>query len=430
MELDDTTEPGRRSFIPVDVNSSFPIQNLPFGVFRPAAGQPRCGVAIGDFVLDLAVLDEAGMLPSLGEKGLFSDSTLNRFAALGRPAWRSLRCRLSQLLDIDEPAIRDNAALRKLALHPRGEVAMLLPVAIGDYTDFYASKEHATNVGILFRGADNALHPNWVHMPIGYHGRASSIVVSGTPVHRPHGQRKGADDKLPDFGPSRAIDFELEVGFIIGPGNQLSEPIPVGQAEDHIFGLVLVNDWSARDIQAWEYVPLGPFLGKNFCTSISPWVVTLDALAPFRCNGPEQAPAPLPYLRSSPPGTFDINLEASLKTPAITQPQLLSRSNFKYLYWSMAQQLAHHTSNGCNMRTGDLLASGTISGPSPGACGSLLELAWNGQRPIALPDGDSRSMLADGDSVTIRGWAQGEGFRVGFGKLTGMVRPPGTIKTF
>ncbi len=423
MELDDTTKPVRRSFIPVNENSCFPIQNLPFGVFRPGKGKPRCGVAIGGFVVDLAVLDEAGLLPSFGEAGLFRDYTLNRFASLGRAAWRSLRCRLSQLLDIDEPTIRDNASLRQLALYPRDEVRMLLPVAIGDYTDFYASKEHAKKVGTLFRGADNALHPNWLHLPIGYHGRTSSIVVSGTPVHRPSGQYKGAQDERPCFGPSRAIDFELEVGFIIGPGNRLSQPIPVEQAEDHIFGLVLVNDWSARDIQAWEYVPLGPFLGKNFCTSISPWIVTLDALAPFRCNSPEQAPAPLPYLQSSQPGTFDIHLEVSLKTPSIAKPQRLARSNFKYLYWSMAQQLAHHTSNGCNLRPGDLLASGTISGPSPDSCGSMLELAWNGQRPIVLPDGDTRAMLHDGDSITIQGWAQGGGYRVGFGHLTGAIAP-------
>ncbi len=421
MELSSTTDPARRSFLSVDADSCFPIQNLPFGVFKPRNGKPRCGVAIGDFVLDLAVLDGADLLPSFGEVGLFSDSTLNRLGSLGRAAWRTLRCRLSQLLDIDEPAIRDNASFRKLALHPRGEVQMLLPMAIGDYTDFYASKEHATNVGTMFRGADNALQPNWLHLPVGYHGRASSVVVSGTPVHRPSGQRKGPDDEVPGFGPSQAIDFELEMGFVIGSGNQLSESIPVEQAEDHVFGLVLVNDWSARDIQAWEYVPLGPFLGKSFCTSISPWIVTLDALAPFRCPGPQQVPAPLPYLQSSQPGAFEIELEVKLTTAAITDPVLLSRSNCKYLYWSMAQQLAHHTSNGCNMRPGDLLASGTISGPSPDAYGSMLELAWNRQRPIKLPDGDTRVMLADGDAITMQGWAQGDGFRVGFGEVTGVV---------
>ncbi len=296
MELSSTTDPARRSFLPVSADSCFLIQNLPFGVFKPRDGKPRCGVAIGDSVLDLAVLAEADLLPAFGETGLFGDSTLNRLGSLGRTVWRTLRCRLSRLLDVDEPTIRDNQSLRQRALHPRSDVQMMLPMAIGDYTDFYASKEHATNVGTMFRGADNALQPNWLHLPVGYRGRASSVVISGTPVHRPNGQRKGPDDDVPSFGPSRAIDFELEMGFVIGSGNQLLESISVNDAEDHIFGLVLVNDWSARDIQRWEYVPLGPFLGKSFCTSIAPWIVTLDALDPFRCPGPPQAPAPLPYL--------------------------------------------------------------------------------------------------------------------------------------
>ena len=420
MELSATTDPSRQSFLAVAPDSCFPIQNLPFGVFKPADGDPRCGIAIGDHVADLSVLEQTMQLPSMDDGNVFSDSSLNRFASLGRDVWREVRCCLSELLDVDSPTLRDDEQLRQRVLHKRSDVEMMLPITIGDYTDFYASKEHATNVGTMFRGADNALQPNWLHLPVGYHGRASSVVVSGTPVHRPNGQRKGPDDEVPSFGPSRAIDFELEMGFVVGSGNRLGDSISVEDAEEHIFGMCLVNDWSARDIQRWEYVPLGPFLGKSFCTSMSPWIVTLDAMAPFRCRGPQQDPVPLDYLKSENAGAFDIDLTVTL-APNRGEPVVLSRSNFKYLYWSMAQQLAHHSCNGCNMRTGDLLASGTISGESPDSYGSMLELAWNRTRPIELPGGETRVMIQDGDTVSMQGGAQGEGYRVGFGEVTGLV---------
>jgi fumarylacetoacetase len=300
---------------------------------------------------------------------------------------------------------------------------MLLPVEIGDYTDFYSSREHATNVGTMLRGADNALQPNWLHLPVAYHGRASSVVVGGTDLHRPMGQTKPTDAPAPVFGPSKSVDFELEMGAFIGPGNALGEPIPIGAAADHLFGLVLVNDWSARDIQAWEYVPLGPFLAKNFGTSISPWVVPMAALEPFRTAGPKQDPNPLPYLRSPGDWAFDIQLEVAIQGTGMDRPHTVCRSNAKHLYWNVCQQLAHHTVNGCNLRTGDLLATGTISGPTPDSYGSMLELSWRGSKPIAFPNGETRTFLRDGDRVTMTGWCQGEGYRVGFGEVTGTLLP-------
>jgi len=315
--------------------------------------------------------------------------------------------------------LRDNAGLRTSVLVPQSEATMHLPAEIGDYTDFYSSREHATNVGTMLRGADKALMPNWLHLPVAYHGRSSSLVVSGTDIRRPKGQFKPDNADAPLFGPSRSLDFELETGVIVGPGNAIGQPIPISQAEDHLVGMVLVNDWSARDIQAWEYVPLGPFLAKNFATSISPWVVPLEALEPFRTAGPKQDPEPLPYLRQSGSHTFDIRLEARLLTEAHT----ITVTNFKYLYWSMAQQLAHHTVNGCNLRPGDLLASGTVSGPMPDSLGCLLELTWRGSRPLTLPSGEQRTFLQDGDRVTLTGWCQGAGYRVGFGEVTGKILP-------
>jgi fumarylacetoacetase len=421
--MDPTTDPALRSWIPVAPESHFPIQNLPYGIFRPrSGGEPRAGVAIGDFVLDLAALELAGLLDTPGPR-VFGGRTLNDFMALGRPAWREVRSRLSRLLRHDEPALRDNAALRERALIPTADVEMLLPAEVGDYTDFYSSREHATNVGTMMRGADNALQPNWLHLPVAYHGRASSVVVSGTDLHRPKGQTKADNAPAPSFGPSRALDFELEMGFFVGPGNALGAPIPIAKAPEHIFGLVLVNDWSARDIQRWEYVPLGPFLAKNFGTTISPWVVTLDALEPFRTAGPVQDPAPLAYLRSPGDWAFDIHLEVSLQADKLDRPQRVCASNLKYLYWNVCQQLAHHTVNGCNLRPGDLLASGTISGPTPDSYGSLLELAWKGTKPLTLPDGQTRAFLQDGDQVTLTGWCQGAGYRVGFGTATGRILP-------
>ncbi|MCW8984446.1 MAG: fumarylacetoacetase, partial [Thermoanaerobaculales bacterium] len=328
-----------RSFVDVPADSHFPIQNLPYGVFRPSAGiAPRIGVAIGDAVLDLSVLADRGLLNgrNLGSGEALREQTLNAFMALGPAAWREARARLTHLLRADEPTLRDDSAVRKAAFHPRSRVEMLLPAAIGDYTDFYSSREHATNVGVMFRGPDNALQPNWLHLPVGYHGRSSSVVVSGTDLRRPMGQIKADDADSPSYGPSRLMDFELEMGFFVGPGNALGEAIPIADTMEHIFGMVLVNDWSARDIQKWEYVPLGPFLGKNFGTSISPWVVTMDALEPFRCAGPEQdEPVPLDYLRIPGKCAYDIHLEVALKSELMTDSATIATSNFKYMYWSI-----------------------------------------------------------------------------------------------
>lgn len=413
------------SFIPVTADSHFSMHNLPFGVFRPRPGEePRVGVAIGAYVLDCSVLVEAGLLAleEVQAAQPFRKASLNTFMGLGRPVWQDVRRRLQHLLSAETDTLRDNEAVRDAAFHRREAVEMLLPVTIGDYTDFYSSREHATNVGTMFRGKENALQPNWLHLPVGYHGRASSVIVSGHDVRRPCGQTKPGDD-APQYGPSRLLDFELEMGFFIGPGNRLGEPVGVADAEEHIFGMVLVNDWSARDIQKWEYVPLGPFLGKSFATTLSPWVVTLDALEPFRTSGPVQDPPPLPYLQNSGPAAFDIHLEVGLQTAQMDAPHPICRSNFKHLYWSMAQQLAHHTVGGCNLRTGDLLASGTISGAAEDSYGSLLELTWRGTRPLSLPGGETRTFLEDGDTVVMTGYAQGDGYRVGFGEARARVLP-------
>jgi fumarylacetoacetase len=355
-------------------------------------------------------------------EGVFARHSLNDFMALGRAVWRDVRETLTTLLSEDESTLKDDRALRDRVLVPVDEYEMLLPARIGDYTDFYSSREHATNVGTMFRGKENALMPNWLHLPVAYHGRASSVVVSGTDLHRPCGQTKADDADAPTFGPSRLVDMELETAFLVGPGNALGEPIPVESAEDHIFGMVLMNDWSARDIQKWEYQPLGPFLAKNFGTSISPWVVTMEALEPFRCAGPEQDPAPLPYLAGSGDGAFDIALEVTL-APEGRPPVLICESNFRYMYWSMAQQLAHHTVTGCPVHPGDLMGSGTISGPTENSYGSLLELTWRGTKPIRLPGGGERKFIQDGDRITITGFGRGDGFRVGFGEVSGTILP-------
>jgi fumarylacetoacetase len=413
--------PSLHSFIDIAPGSHFPIQNLPFGVFRRhAGGEPRVGVGIGAFILDLAELANAGLLDVV-EDFFRRQRTLNAFMAGGPQAWRAVRGKVSRLLRHDEPALRDQPAIRERALVPMADVEMLLPAEIGDYTDFYSSREHATNVGVMLRGPENALMPNWLHLPVAYHGRASSVVVSGTEIRRPRGQTRADDAASPTFGPSRSLDFELELGAFIGPGNHLGEPIPVGDAEQHVCGMVLVNDWSARDLQKWEYQPLGPFLAKNFATSISPWVVTLDALEPFRTAGPRQDPEPLPYLRAAANAAYDIHLEVWLQSAGMDEPVRISATNARGLYWSLAQQVAHHTCNGCNLRAGDLLASGTISGPTPDSLGSLLELAWKGTRPIALPGGETRVFLQDGDRLTLTGWCQGPGYRVGFGEVTGKI---------
>lgn len=417
-----TNDPKLKSWVKVPVGSDFPIQNLPFGIFKTEYLSAVAGVAIGDHVLDLVYLHEHEYFDGLGlPQGLFNQKYLNEFFALGRKTITAVRNRVSELLreDNDEMPI----AVREIALIAKEEVQMLIPVRIPNYTDFYSSEEHATNVGSMFRDPKNALLPNWKHMPVGYHGRASSIVVSGTDIHRPKGQIKPAESDLPAFHPTRKLDFELEVAFITCGETKLGQHIPVSHTEDFIAGFVLFNDWSARDIQQWEYVPLGPFLGKNFGSTISPWVVTLDALEPFRVDGPEQNPRVLPYLAFEGKKNVDIILEVLMKTeksPEIT----VSRSNFKYMYWNICQQLAHHTVNGCNIQTGDLYASGTISGPSPGSYGSLLELTWNGGKKLHLADGIERTFIEDGDTVIMRGHAERDGLRIGFGECTGKILPP------
>ena len=420
-----------RSFIEVAADSHFPLENLPFGVFKPRNGAARVGVALGEYVVDLAALERAGLfkdLPpeSLSRTGIVAATTrdsLNEFLSLGRTAWRAVRARLQHLLAADTPTLRDDAALRERAFHHQRDVAMQLPARIGNYTDFYSSYHHAHNVGTMLRGPENALMPNWKWLPVAYHGRASSVVISGTEVHRPRGQIKPPDAPVPVFGPTNGLDYELEMAFLIGPGNSLGQPVPIERAIDHIFGLVLMNDWSARDIQAWEYQPLGPFLAKNFCTSISPWVVMLEALEPFRKALPKQDPEPLPYLRSTNDFTFDIQLEARLQTEGMKEAHVITRTNFQNLYWSIAQQLAHHTIGGCNLEPGDLLASGTLSGAAEESRGCMLELTWRGADPLKLPNGETRKWLEDGDTLTLSGWCDGGDYRIGFGEVTGRILP-------
>jgi len=415
-----------KSFIPVSPESDFPLQNLPYGVFKLKVGsEPAIGAAIGEYVLDLSVLEQKGLFlkTSLGGKTVFAKSSLNDFMSAGRAAWKQVRTILQTILSEDNPLLRDDPTLRKIALIPMSDVKMCLPVEIGDYTDFYSSKEHAVNVGTMFRGKENALMPNWVHIPIAYHGRSSSIVISGTDIIRPKGQTKEAEAHVPSFGPSRLLDFELEMGFFIGVPNKLGDPVKIDDAYEHIFGMVLVNDWSARDIQTWEYQPLGPFLAKNFATSVSSWVVTMEALEPFRCAGPAQDPEPMEYLQTKGDMAFDIKLDVSIKTQKQKEPFIISRSNFKYLYWNICQQLAHHTSNGCNLRTGDMMASGTISGPDKDSFGSMLELTWRGENPINLPSGEQRKFLEDSDTLTIKGYCIGNGYRIGFGEVSGKMMP-------
>ena len=412
--------PESKSFIELDAECHFPIQNLPYGIFtRSGQPQPHVGVAIGNLVLDLAELEQLGLLSDYSDgPSIFLRDNLNGLMQSGRAIWTRLRNRLQELLDFDCPEIRDHKNIRDAVLHPQTECEMLMPVMVPDYTDFYSSRDHATNVGTMLRGAENALQPNWLHLPVAYHGRSSSLITSGTDIRRPIGQL--AENK---FGPSRAIDFELEMGFFIGEETNWGDEIQISQTPQHIFGMVLVNDWSARDIQKWEYVPLGPFLAKSFATSISPWVVTTDALTPFQRPLPTQHPPVLPYLSWSSDYIYDIDLRVSL-TPSDTQESVeITRSNFQNLYWSMHQQLAHHTVNGCNVRVGDLLASGTISGAEKNSRGCMLELSWRGAEPLELPGGGKRVFLEDGDRVTMTGWCQGAGYRVGFGEVTAKLLP-------
>ncbi len=415
--------PKLKSWVEVPVGSDFPIQNLPFGIFKTEYLSPVAGVAIGGHVLDLVYLHENGFLDGLGlPVGIFNQRYLNDFIGLGKKKTREVRERISELLQHDNDELKSNVAAREIALIPMSEVELQLPIRIPNYTDFYSSEEHATNVGTMFRDPKNALLPNWKHLPVGYHGRASSIVVSGTDIHRPKGQIKPLDSEIPLFCPSQKVDFELEMAFITCTDTKLGTSISTKDAEEHIFGFVIFNDWSARDIQNWEYVPLGPFLGKNFGSTISPWIVTLDALQPFRVKGPDQFPQVLPYLVANGERNFDISLEVLIK-PEQSDETTVSRSNFKYMYWNVNQQLAHHTVNGCNVQVGDLYASGTISGPSPGSFGSMLELTWNGQRPMHLADGTERKFINDGDTVVLRGHAEKDGVRIGFGECKGKILP-------
>jgi fumarylacetoacetase len=416
-------DPKLRSFIPVGPASDFPIQNLPYGVFSARDGlAPRVGVAIGDQVLDLWQLVQDCRIDVV-EPGVFAASTLNPFMALGPKVWSRTRARISELLRHDQPELRDNPKLRQRALVPMADVKLHLPIAVSGYTDFYSSKEHATNVGTMFRDKSNPLLPNWLHIPIGYNGRSSTVVVSGSKVRRPHGQLKPPNAELPSFGSCKRLDFELEMGVVIGQPSAMGEMLTESQAEAMIFGFVILNDWSARDIQQWEYVPLGPFQAKAFATSISPWIVTREALEPFRMHGPEQNPVPLPYLRQVLPNNYDIELDVALRAAPMNRPASLCRTNFKYMYWSSVQQLVHHASSGCAMNIGDLLGSGTISGPDKHQRGSLLEISWNGTEPVELAGGVKRAFLEDGDSLVMRGWCQGDGYRVGFGEVEGTILP-------
>jgi fumarylacetoacetase len=438
--VNETHDPGRTSWVEsAQGHADFPIQNLPFGVFRRigAGGPPSVGVAIGDQILDLAASsDVAGFTGPAAEAARAGAApSLNPLMALGPGHWAALRLQVSALLASDSPAYRANPRLAQRILLPMADAELLLPAQIGDYTDFYASVYHATNVGSMFR-PDSPLLPNYKWVPIGYHGRASSIVASGTPVRRPPGQLKDPNAEAPVFAPSRALDYEMEVGCFVGPGNALGRSVPVEEAEKHLFGLCLVNDWSARDIQTWEYQPLGPFLAKNFATTISPWVVTLEALEPFRIRPYERPPgdpAPLPYLDSPTNrqrGGVDVTLEVSLRTASMRAAGVpahrVSRSRMADLYWTLAQMFAHHTSNGCNLRPGDLFATGTISGSAKDARGCLLELTMRGAEPLMLPTGETRRFLEDGDEVIMRGYCERPGTaRIGFGECRGVVVPAG-----
>lgn len=417
-------DPNRKSWIDVPQDSDFPIQNIPFGVFLPKDDFTTIGTRIGDMAIDLSAMHQLGYFDGIEElpEDVFLQDTLNDFITLGRSAWRHVRNRIAEVFDANNDALKNNAEHREEILYPVNEVQMLMPVFIQDYTDFYSSIEHAMNVGIMFRGKENALMPNWKHLPVGYHGRSSSIIVSGENIHRPMGQMKPADADAPVFGPSKLLDFELEMAFITTDGKTLGERISTEEAEDYIFGMVLFNDWSARDIQAWEYVPLGPFLGKNFGSSISPWVVTLDAMEPFRVESPKQDPKPLPYLQTEGKRTFDIDLEVYIQ-PEDSVETKICHSNFKYLYWNISQQLAHHTINGCNINAGDMMASGTISGPEKENRGSMLELSWRGAESITLDDGQERKFINDGDTVIMRGYCKNDEVRIGFGEVSSKILP-------
>ena len=414
--------PKLSTWVELGKDTDFPMQNLPFGIFKTNTMGPRVCSRIGNYIIDLYTVYNIGLLKGIDvNRKVFLTNTLNKLIGRGKAITSAVRGRLSDILN-KEPNPWQGIKHGVDFLIPISRVTMLMPLKVGDYTDFYSSIEHATNVGKMFRDPENALLPNWRHIPVGYHGRSSSIVVSETPVVRPMGQMlpKGAD--APVFGPCRRMDFELEMAFVVGKSTPVGTPIPIDKAEDFIFGMMLFNDWSARDIQKWEYVPLGPFLGKNFASTVSPWVVTLEALEPFRVPGPKQDPEVFPYLQYEGAKNYDIELEVSIQ-PEGGQSKVVSRSNFKYMYWNMAQQLAHHTVNGCNVNVGDLCASGTISGPTPDSYGSLLEISWGGSKSIDMPDGSERKFLLDGDTVSMKAWAKKDGVRVGFGEANGQILP-------
>ncbi len=402
--------------IDIPKNSDFSIHNLPFGIFSTPERNKRAGIAVGEHILDLAAVHDLGVF-DFDEK-VVRRRDLNDFIALGKAVTTKVRTDVQKWLQDDHSVLADKPKL----FVKQSEAQMHMPVCVGDYTDFYSSMEHATNVGKMFRDPENALLPNWKHIPVGYHGRASSIVVSGHPIHRPKGQTLPKEATQPIFGPTQRLDFELEMGFVVGKNTQMGQSISTSEAEDAIFGLVLFNDWSARDIQKWEYVPLGPFLAKNFASSISPWIITLEALEPFRTNGPQQVPEVLPYLQYEGPKNYDIHLEVGI-TPNGGTENTVCHSNFKHMYWNMAQQLAHHTVNGCNVHVGDMMASGTISGKGENSYGSMLELAWMGTKPITLSDGTQRKFIHDGDTVTLRAHAEKDDIRIGFGEVSTKVLP-------
>lgn len=407
------------SWVEVSPESDFTIQNLPFGIFSTHKKSARVGVAIGDKIVDILELANNGFIEFDVE--LFDTNKLNDFMALGRPAATKLRNRLQNLLNENNDELKDSTHRGSIMVN-MSEATMHMPVQVGDYTDFYSSEDHARNVGTMFRDPNNALLPNWKHLPVGYHGRASSIVVSPAEIHRPKGQTKADDAAAPSFGPTRLFDFELEMAFITCKQTKLGESIPVDEAENAIWGMVIFNDLSARDIQKWEYVPLGPFLAKNFGSVVSPWVVTMDALEPFRTKGYEQNPEVLPYLKCSKDANFDIELEVALQ-PENGKAQTICTSNYKFMYWNMNQQLAHQTVNGCNINVGDMYASGTISGPEDNQYGSMLELTWRGTKPITLSDGTERKFMQDGDTCIMRAHAEKDGVRVGFGEAVVKILP-------
>jgi len=412
------------SFIDIASDSDFSIHNLPYGIFSDTAdGKRRAGVAIGEQVLDLAVIEAAGLL-SLDGGPYFDKPTLNAFIDSGRNNWTQARKTIQMLLSSDNDSLRDSQDLQKKALFQQADVTMHMPVQVPGFTDFYSSKEHATNVGTMFRDPSNALLPNWTEMPVGYNGRASTVVVSGTDIVRPSGQLKPNADDRPIFSACKRLDFELETAFVVGKGNSIGQPIAVDEAFDHIFGMVLLNDWSARDIQKWEYVPLGPFNAKTFASEVSPWIVTMDALAPFKTACPTQEPKPLAYLdEKATDNSFDINLSVELLPEDSDSATVVCETNFKYMYWSMAQQLTHHTITGCKVEVGDMMGSGTISGPTPDSYGSMLEIAWNATKPVTLTGGATRSFIEDGDTVIMKGYSEKDGIRVGFGEVRGKVLP-------